>query len=179
MLSRHSKVAQGRSSAWPAIVVLLAAATSACGGMPSTSNRCTQADLDQLTSTTMPTPTKVKETRQLNKREFLDPVPSDVKPVPAEEVWARLLSSGRPTNGGGRDELLLGMFSANNSQIANTPAWVLFSSRLAQQLDPLAPTPGVKLRADSVPCVFVDVVTVLDARTGATFYGSTNTSANP
>lgn len=168
----------GRWSAWLATVVLVASAMSACG-MPPTSNPCLQADLDGPTSTAMPTPVEVKRTRQLNKGERLDPLPPDFKPVPAELMWPRLLrGSNRPPNGGGRDELLLGVFSAKSSQISNTPAWILLNSRSAQRLEPLAPTPGVKPRADAAPCVFVDVVTVLDARTGEVFYGSTKTSEN-
>lgn len=159
----------GRWSAWVATVLLVATVMSACG-MPPTSNPCLQSDLDRPTSTTMPTPLEVKETRQLNKGERLDPPPPDFKPVPAEQVWARLLRSNRPTNGGGRDELLLGVFRG-------TPAWVLFTSHLAQPLDLLPPTPGVKPRADAAPCVFVDVVTVLNAVTGEAFHFSTNTSA--
>ncbi|MDQ6725240.1 MAG: hypothetical protein M3066_03605 [Actinomycetota bacterium] len=153
-----------------AAVVLVITVMTACG-MPPSSNHCTQADLDLPTSATMPTPVAVKETRQLNKGERLDPLPPDVKPVPAEQAWERLLlHSNRPSNGGGSDELLLGAFNG-------TPAWVLFSSHLAQHVNPLAPTPGVKPRADAAPCVFVDVVTVLDARTAEEFHFSTNTSA--
>lgn len=160
----------GRWSAWLATVLLVATVMSACG-MPPTSNPCLQADLDRPTSTTMPTPVEVKEARQLNKGERLDPLPPDFKPLPAEQVWARvLLRSDRPPSGGGRDELLLGVF-------AGTPAWVVFTSHLAQPLDIPPPTPGVKPRADAAPCVFVDVVTVMDARTGEAFHFSTNTSA--
>jgi len=161
----------GRRSTWLAGIFLVVTALPACG-MPPSSNHCNQADLDRPTSTVMPTPVAVKETRRLNKGERLDPFPPDVKPVPAERAWDRLLRGNHPPNGGGRDELLLGTF-------AGTPAWVLFTSHLAQPLDLLPPTPGVKPRADAAPCVFVDIVTAMDARTGEVFHGSTNTSPTP
>lgn len=169
-----------RPSRWSARLATLAfvvTVTPACSRVPK--NPCTQADLDRPTSTTMPTPVEVKETRQLNKRERLDAFPPDVKPVPAEQAWTRLLRSNRPSSGGGHDELLLGVFSAKDSQTSNTHAWVIFTSRRAEPIPPLPSTPGVKPLADVAPCVFVDVVTVVDARTGEVIYGSKNTSSAP
>lgn len=169
-----------RPSRWSARLATLAfvvTVTPACSRVPK--NTCTQVDLDRPTSTTMPTPVEVKETRQLNKRERLDAFIPDVKPVPAEQVWALLLRNNRPPSGGGDEELLLGVFSAKDSQNSNTHAWVSLTSRRAEPFAPLPPTPGVKPLADVAPCVFVDVVTVVDARTGQVFYGSTNTSSPP
>jgi len=56
---------------------------------------------------------------------------------------------------------------------------VLFTSHAAERLEPLALPPGVTARADADVCVFVDVLTVLDADTGERFYGSTTTSTGP
>jgi len=92
----------------------------------------------------------------------------------AEQAWSRLRSA-RADAGGGRDELLLGLFTGDRFE--RVPAWVLFSSHRAQGLEPLDSRPGVTSAADAVPCAFLDVLTVMDADTGSVFRGSTMTSA--
>ena len=135
---------------------------------------CTQADLDQPAPSGMPVPTPVTQTRRLNG-DRLDALPAGVMPsVTAEQAWTRLRAV-RQSGGGGHDELLLGLFSGRGH--SKVPAWVLFTSHIAQPLDPLPLAPGVKPRDDASPCAFVDVLTVLNARTGERFYGSTVTSA--
>ena len=135
---------------------------------------CSQADLNRPAPSGMPVPMHVTQTRRLNG-DRLDPLPAGVTPsVSAEQAWRRL-HRVRQAGGGGRDELLLGLFSGRG--YANVPAWVLFTSHVAQRLDPLPPATGVKPRKDASPCAFVDILTVLNARTAERFYGSTVTSA--
>jgi len=58
----------------------------------------------------MPAPVAITRTRRFN-RERLDPLPASVTPpVTAGEAWRRLRDA-RQSTGGGRDELLLGVFS--------------------------------------------------------------------
>jgi hypothetical protein len=120
----------------------------------------------------MPSPVAVTQTRRLNG-DRLEPLPAnDRPPVTAAAAWRRLLLA-RQTYGGGRDELLLGRFTGRG--YSGVPAWALLSSHLAQRLAPLSLPPGVKPRADAPPCVFVDMLTVVNAETGEIFYGSTQT----
>lgn len=150
--------------------VLLVVALTGCRDTPKR-ERCTQADLDQPTSSAMPASVEVKETRRIN-RERLDPLPPGLTPsVSAERAWDSL-HSVRPPNGGGRDELLLGLFSGKDSATRG-PAWVLFTSRLAQGINELERPPGVTPHPDTSPCHFVDVLTALNAQNGERFYGST------
>jgi len=161
--------ARRRAIATVGVVALLASACKTDQPEP-----CTQADLDQPAPSGMPVPTPVTQTRRLNG-DRLDALPAGVMPsVTAEQAWTRLRAV-RQSGGGGRDELLLGLFSGRG--YSKVPAWVLFTSRNAEQLDPLPLPPGVKPRDDASPCAFVDVLTVLNARTGDLFYGSTVTSA--
>jgi hypothetical protein len=156
------------------VVAVALAALLALGCRSDEPEPCSQADLDQPAPAGMPAPTRVTQTRRLNG-DHLDPLPAGVTPsVSAEQAW-RAVRRVRQAAGGGRDELLLGRFSGRG--YANVPAWVLFTSHLAQRLDPLPPATGVKPRADASPCAFVDVLTVLNARTAERFYGSTVTSA--
>jgi hypothetical protein len=159
----------------PAVLVigalLVAWALTACGvgqGEP-----CTQADLDQPRPIRMPSPVAVTQTRRLNAAR-LDPLPAGFKPaVSAEHAWQQL-SRARPATGGGQDELLLGLYTATG--YSRVPAWALFTAHLAQPLAPIAVAQGVKPRTNANVCVFVDVLTVVNAADGQTFAGSTVTS---
>jgi hypothetical protein len=157
-----------------AAVAVAALLASACGREEP--EPCTQADLDRPAPTGMPVPARITQTRRLNG-DRLDPLPAGFAPsVDAHRAWPRLRHV-RQAGGGGHDELLLGLFSGRG--YSKVPAWVLFTSHVAQRLDPLALPPGVKARDEANPCAFVDVLTVLNASTGERFYGSTVTSAGP
>lgn len=137
---------------------------------------CSQADLDRPAPSGMPVPTRVIQTRRLNG-DRLDPLPAGfTMSVNAEQAWRRLHEARQP-GGGGSDELLLGLFSGRG--YSSVPSWVLFTAHVAQPLNPLPLPTGVTARAAASPCAFVDVVTVLNARTAERFYGSTVTSAGP
>jgi hypothetical protein len=156
---------RGRRAGGLAVALLAACALPACGG--SGGRACTRADLDRRGPVAMPAPVAVTRTRRLNG-DRLEPLPAgDRPPVTAAAAWGRLLLA-RQAYGGGRDELLLGRFTGRG--FTGVPAWVLFTSHLAQRLAPLsAPAGG----AEAQPCVFVDVLTVVNAETGEIFYGST------
>ena len=124
----------------------------------------------------MPAPVTITRSRRVNG-DHLDPLPPGTTPtVTADEAW-RSLRRARAATGGGSEELLLGRFSGRG--YSRVPAWVRFSSHVAQRLEPLSPQPGLTPQREGEPCVFVDVLTVLDARTGQRFYGSTVTSSGP
>lgn len=152
----------------------LALAANACG--PQQQDPCTQADLDRAVPSGMPTPVAIVASRELNG-ERLDPLPAGATvSLTAEQAWSRLRSA-RADTGGGRDELLLGLFTGDRFE--RVPAWVLVSSHRAEGLEPLDSRPGVTSAANVMPCAFVDVLTVMDADTGGRFRGSTMTSAGP
>lgn len=158
---------RGRRAGGLVIALLAACALPACG---SGEGSCTRADLGRRAPVAMPTPVSVTRTRRLNG-DRLEPLPAgDQPPVTAEAAWRRLLLA-RQTYGGGRDELLLGRFTGRG--YSGVPAWVLFTSHLAQPLAPLSVPPAVKTRTDGAACAFVDVLTVVNAETGAIFYGTT------
>jgi hypothetical protein len=147
------------------VALLAASALPACGQVES--RPCTQADLHRPTLVAMPAPVAVTRARRLNG-DRLDPLPSGFRPtVPAQAAWRRLVAS-RQTYGGGHDELLLGRFTGRG--FAGVPAWVLFTSGLAQRLSvPAGVKPG------DPACVTVDVLIVVNAGAGAFFYASTMT----
>ena len=160
-------VAGGRGQRAGGLVVALLAVCllPACGG--GGGRTCTRADLDRRGPVAMPAPVALTRTRRLNG-DRLEPLPpGDRPPVTADEAWRRLLLA-RQTFGGGRDELLLGRFTGRG--FTGVPAWVLFTSHLAQRLAPLSVPAG---GAGTASCVFVDVLTVVNAETGEIFYGST------
>ncbi len=163
----------GRRAQCAATVV---AAFSATACQASQDEPCTQADLHQPAPVGMPAPVVVTQTRHLNT-ERLDPLPPNFKPhTPADAAWKNLRHT-RSAAGGGRDELLLGLFTGKD--YPRVPAWVLFTTHTAERLDPLPPLPNVKTQPNQNVCVFVDVLTALNANTGDRFYGSTSTSNRP
>lgn len=164
--------ARSRPAAGLGALVLIALSLAACG--EATSEPCSQADLDQPGPIGVVPAGAVTQTRHLNG-DRLEPLPTSIKPLVSAEEARRLLARARPSTGGGRDELLLGLFTGNGYH--RVPAWVLFNSHLAQRLAPVAVPPGVKTLADANVCVYVDVVTVLNALTGQIFYTTTATSA--
>lgn len=135
---------------------------------------CTQADLDRPAPATMPTPQRVDQRRKVN-RELMDPLPPEYEPkVAAEPAWAEL-HAVQPATGGGRDELLLGLFTGGS--YSRIPAWALLTHRRAERLDPLPLPAGVKANPRSSPCAFVDALTVFNLDTGQRFFQSTVTSS--
>jgi hypothetical protein len=153
-------------------LLLIALSLAACG--EATSEPCGQADLDQPGPVGVVPAVAVTQTRHLNG-DRLEPLPPSGKPLVAAAEARRLLARARPSTGGGRDELLLGLFTGKG--YPRVPAWVLFNSHVAQQLAPIAVASGVKTLADANICVYVDIVTVLNARTSQILYSTTATSA--
>jgi hypothetical protein len=165
--------ARGRPAARLGVLLLIALSLAACGD--ATSEPCSQADLDQPGPPIGVVPAvAIKQTRHLNG-DRLEPLPLSIEPGVNAEEARRLLARARPSTGGGSDELLLGLFSGKG--YPRVPAWVLFTSHLAQRLAPIAIAPGVKTQANANICVYVDVVTALNALTGQIFYTTTATSA--
>lgn len=176
MIDRMTRLAtRGRAAIAVAAVTLLVAAIVATRDSTA-QDPCTQADLDRPSPATMPTPERVEQRRKVN-RELMDPVAAGYEPaVEAEPAWAQL-HAVQPATGGGRDELLLGLFTGRS--YSRVPAWALLSHRRAQPLDPLPLPAGVKPNPRASPCVFVDVLTVFNIDTGQRFFGSTVTSGKP
>lgn len=135
---------------------------------------CTQADLDRAAPVELPEPVAVTRARDLNG-DRIEPLPAGFTPAVSARRASRRLAQVRPRQGGGDDELLLGLFTGRGFH--RVPAFVLFTSHVAQRLDPLPAQTGVKPRAAADVCAFVDMLTVLDATTGERFYGSTITSS--
>jgi len=155
------------------LAVLLAAwSLAACRAEPGQAEPCTPADLARPGPVGMPSPVAVTQTRRLNGAR-LDALPKGLTPpVAAEQAWL-MLSRARVANGGGHDELLLGLFT--EGRYSRVPAWALFTARLAQALEPIS-GPGVTPLAHADVCVYVNVLTVLNATNGQTFSQSTVTS---
>jgi len=140
---------------------------------PQKKNTCTQADVDRPTPSIMPVPERVERPRKLNGYR-MDPLPPDYLPrTSAEQARARYRARQQPGNGGGSDELLLGVFTGSTQ---SGPSWALLSHRLAQPLNSAPLPPDVKPLPLPTPCVFIEFLSVLHADTGEVFFGSTRVS---
>jgi hypothetical protein len=168
-------VGPGRARSRPAIglaaLCLVALSLAGCG--EGKTEPCTQSDLDRPGPAGAVPAVAVTQTRSLNG-DRLEALPPRMQPSVSAAAARRVLGRARPVSGGGRDELLLGLFTGTG--YARVPAWVLFTSHLAQPLAPAVLPPGFKRRANADVCVFVDILTVLNALTGQIFYSSTFTT---
>jgi hypothetical protein len=108
----------------------------------------------------------------------LDPPPANAQPRVSGSDAASRLEGTRAPNGGGRDSIVLALYSPTFPRSAGPHgtevpelharlAWVLYSQQVATVPDPGPPNPGTTKPRALPPCSFLNGLSAIDAMTGA------------